>query len=74
MSTSGIGRRDRVKAKELAAGLGGATVGTVNAATAGDIVVLAVPYPSAAAVVSEYGDALHGKEPNCFGYPINSTE
>lgn len=50
--------RDRVKAKELAATLGGATVGT---APAGDIVVLAVPYASAAAVVSEYGDALLGK-------------
>src|SRR5262249_5171179 len=28
---------------------------------AGDIVVLAVPYAGAAAVVSEYGDALRGK-------------
>ncbi|WP_406099710.1 NADPH-dependent F420 reductase [Streptomyces sp. NBC_01013] len=53
--------RDPAKAKELAAALGGATVGTVNAAPAGDIVVLAVPYASAAAVVSEYGDALRGK-------------
>lgn len=53
--------RDRVKAKELAAALGSATVGPAGAAPAGDIVVLAVPYASAAAVVSEYGDALHGK-------------
>jgi 8-hydroxy-5-deazaflavin:NADPH oxidoreductase len=53
--------RDRVKAKELAAALGGATVGTAGTAPAGDIVILAVPYASAAAVVSEYGDALHGK-------------
>jgi predicted dinucleotide-binding enzyme len=53
--------RDPVKAKELAAALGGATVGTPGAAPAGDIVVLAVPYASAATVVSEYGDALHGK-------------
>ena len=53
--------RDPAKAKELAAALGGATVGTVGAAPAGDIVILAVPYASAAAVVSEYGDALHGK-------------
>jgi 8-hydroxy-5-deazaflavin:NADPH oxidoreductase len=53
--------RDQVKAKEVAATLGGATVGTAGAAPAGDIVVLAVPYTSAAAVVSEYGDALHGK-------------
>lgn len=53
--------RDPAKAKELAAALGGATVGTAGAAPAGDIVILAVPYASAAAVVSEYGDALHGK-------------
>jgi len=53
--------RDQAKAKELAAALGGATVGTAGTAPAGDIVILAVPYASAAAVVSEYGDALHGK-------------
>ncbi|MFF5304201.1 NADPH-dependent F420 reductase [Streptomyces sp. NPDC013161] len=53
--------RDPAKAKELAGTLGGATVGTAGAAPAGDIVVLAVPYASAAAVVSEYGDALRGK-------------
>jgi predicted dinucleotide-binding enzyme len=41
--------RDRAKANELAAALGGATVGTAGAAPAGDIVVLAVPYASAAA-------------------------
>jgi predicted dinucleotide-binding enzyme len=45
----------------LAAALDGATVGAAGAAPAGDIVVLAVPYESAAAVVGEYGDALHGK-------------
>jgi predicted dinucleotide-binding enzyme len=53
--------RDRVKAKEVAAALGGATVGTAGATPAGDIVILAVPYAGAAAVVSEYGDALRGK-------------
>ncbi|MFI9554209.1 NADPH-dependent F420 reductase [Nonomuraea endophytica] len=53
--------RDQAKAKELAAALGGATAGSAGTAPAGDIVVLAVPYASAAAVVSEYGDALHGK-------------
>jgi predicted dinucleotide-binding enzyme len=53
--------RDPAKAKELAAALAGATVGTAGTAPAGDIVILAVPYASAAAVVSEYGDALHGK-------------
>ena len=53
--------RDPAKAKELAGSLSGATVGTAVTAPAGDIVILAVPYASAAAVVSEYGDALHGK-------------
>ena len=53
--------RDPAKAKALAAALGGATVGTVGIAPAGDIVVVAVPYASAAAVVGEYGDDLHGK-------------
>ena len=53
--------RDPAKAKELAVALGGATVGTAGAAPAGDIVIVAVPYASAAAAVSEYGDALHGK-------------
>lgn len=49
--------RDSAKAKELAAALGGATVGTAGAAPVGDIVILAVPYASAAAVVSEYAQA-----------------
>jgi predicted dinucleotide-binding enzyme len=53
--------RDPAKANELAAEIGGATVGAAGVAPAGDIVILAVPYASAAAVVSGYGDALHGK-------------
>ncbi|MFF4466360.1 NADPH-dependent F420 reductase [Streptomyces mirabilis] len=53
--------RDPAKAKELAATLGGATVGTAGTAPAGDIVILAAPYAGAAAVVREYGDALRGK-------------
>ncbi|MCX4815624.1 NAD(P)-binding domain-containing protein [Streptomyces sp. NBC_01239] len=53
--------RDSVKAKELAAALGGAAAGTTGTAPAGDIVVLAVPYTGAATVVREYGDALRGK-------------
>jgi predicted dinucleotide-binding enzyme len=53
--------RDPAKAKELAGSLGGATVGTAGTAPVGDIVIIAVPYASAVAVVSEYGDALHGK-------------
>ena len=60
-NTDEIIGRDPAKATALAAALGGATVGTVGTAPAGDIVVVAVPYASAAAVVSEYGDALHGK-------------
>jgi predicted dinucleotide-binding enzyme len=53
--------RDTTKAKELADALGGATVGTTGAAPAGDIVILAVPYASAVAVIGNYGNALHGK-------------
>jgi 8-hydroxy-5-deazaflavin:NADPH oxidoreductase len=54
--------RDAAKARELADQLAaGATTGTYGAAPAGDIVILAVPYSSAAAVVAEYGDALDGK-------------
>ncbi|MGD6741614.1 NADPH-dependent F420 reductase [Streptomyces sp. BH106] len=53
--------RDQAKAKEVAAALGGATVGTAGDVPAGDIVILAVPYTGAAAVVREYGDALRGK-------------
>jgi predicted dinucleotide-binding enzyme len=54
--------RDAAKAKGLAATLGGgATAGTFGAVPVGDIVVLAVPYSSAAQVVAQYGDALAGK-------------
>jgi 8-hydroxy-5-deazaflavin:NADPH oxidoreductase len=53
--------RDPAKAKELAAALGGATAGTAGTAPAGDIVILAVPYTSAAQIVREYGDMLDGK-------------
>jgi 8-hydroxy-5-deazaflavin:NADPH oxidoreductase len=54
--------RDPAKARALANQLSvGATAGTYGAAPAGDIVILAVPYTSAAAVVAEYGDALDGK-------------
>jgi predicted dinucleotide-binding enzyme len=63
--------RDPVKAKELATALGGATAGTVGTAPAGDIVILAVPYASAAAVVGEYGDALDGKVVVDITNPIN---
>jgi predicted dinucleotide-binding enzyme len=54
--------RDPAKARALADKLSaGATTGTYAAAPAGDIVILAVPYGSAAAVVTEFGDALDGK-------------
>jgi predicted dinucleotide-binding enzyme len=54
--------RDPVKAKELAATLGGgATAGTFGTIPAGDLVILAVPYASAVPVVAQYGDALAGK-------------
>jgi predicted dinucleotide-binding enzyme len=54
--------RDAAKATALASELGGsATVGTFGRAPAGDIVILAVLYASAAPVVSQYGDALAGK-------------
>ncbi|WP_326666016.1 NADPH-dependent F420 reductase [Streptomyces sp. NBC_00385] len=53
--------RDPARAGKLAAALGGATAGTAGTAPAGDIVILAVPYAGAAAVVRKYGDALRGK-------------
>jgi hypothetical protein len=54
--------RDAAKATLLAAALGGnATTGAVGETPAGDIVILAVPYASAAPIVSQYGDALTGK-------------
>jgi len=64
--------RDPAKANELAATLDGATVGTAGTAPAGDIVILAVPYASAAEVVSEYGDALNGKIVVDITNPANS--
>ncbi len=54
--------RDRAKAKDLAAALGGGvTAGTFGTAPAGDIVILAVPYAGVLPVVAQYGDALAGK-------------
>jgi 8-hydroxy-5-deazaflavin:NADPH oxidoreductase len=53
--------RDPAKAQALADQFDGAITGTYSAAPAGGIVILAVPYTSAAAVVAEYGDALAGK-------------
>lgn len=54
--------RAPAKARALADKLSaGATTGTYAAAPTGDIVILAVPYGSAAAVVADYGNALEGK-------------
>lgn len=54
--------RDPAKARALADQLApSATAGTYGAAPAGDIVILAVPYSGAAAVVGDYGNALGGK-------------
>jgi 8-hydroxy-5-deazaflavin:NADPH oxidoreductase len=54
--------RDPAKARALADQIAaGATTGMYGAAPAGDIVILAVPYGGAAAVVTEFGDALDGK-------------
>lgn len=54
--------RDPAKARALADKLSaGASTGTYAAPPTGDIVILAVPYGSAAAVVADYGDALEGK-------------
>ncbi|MFL6704356.1 MAG: NADPH-dependent F420 reductase [Paraburkholderia graminis] len=54
--------RDPAKARALADKLSaGATTGTYAAAPTGDIVILAVPYGSAAAVVADYGNALEDK-------------
>ena len=54
--------RDRSKAQAFADKLGpGATTGTYGAAPKGDLIILAVPYSSAASVVADFGEALGGK-------------
>jgi predicted dinucleotide-binding enzyme len=54
--------RDAAKAAALAKTLGGsARAGKFGTTPAGDIVILAVPYPSAVPVVTQYGDVLAGK-------------
>ncbi|APG05560.1 NADP oxidoreductase [Luteibacter rhizovicinus DSM 16549] len=65
--------RDRSKAHALATQLdAGASTGTYGAAPTGDIVILAVPYSSAAAVLADYGDALDGKVIIDITNPISS--
>jgi predicted dinucleotide-binding enzyme len=65
--------RDAVKAKDLAAALGGgATAGIFGAAPAGDLVILAVPNAGAVPVVTRYGNALAGKVIIDITNPINA--
>ena len=64
--------RDAVKAADLAGALGrGATAGKIGTSPAGDIVILALPYASAAPVVSQYGDELAGKVIVDISNPFN---
>jgi predicted dinucleotide-binding enzyme len=54
--------RDPAKARQLACQFAaGAITGTYGAVPVGDIVILAVPYSGAAAVVADYATALDGK-------------
>jgi 8-hydroxy-5-deazaflavin:NADPH oxidoreductase len=65
--------RNAAKARELADKLAcKATTGTYGAAPAGDIVILAVPYCSVAAVVADFGDALDGKVIIDLTNPVNA--
>ncbi|MGH9082236.1 MAG: NAD(P)-binding domain-containing protein, partial [Acidimicrobiales bacterium] len=66
--------RDVAKAAALAKELGdGATAGVMGSAPTGDIVVLAVPYASAAPIVTGYGDALDGKVIVDISNPFDPT-
>lgn len=67
--------RDMAKASGLAAELGGdATASAIEAgAPAGDLVILAVPYASAASVVGGYGDQLAGKVVIDVTNPFDTT-
>ncbi|MGH3168406.1 MAG: NAD(P)-binding domain-containing protein, partial [Trebonia sp.] len=66
--------RDAAKAAALAIEFGGGTTaGTIGSAPAGDIVVLAVPYASAAPIVTGYGDALTGKVIVDISNPFDPT-
>jgi 8-hydroxy-5-deazaflavin:NADPH oxidoreductase len=65
--------RDAAKATDMARALGrGAAAGKFGAVPAGDIVILAVPYASAAPVAGQYGDALAGKVIVDVSNPFNS--
>jgi 8-hydroxy-5-deazaflavin:NADPH oxidoreductase len=65
--------RDPAKARALADKLtAGATTGTYGAAPTGDIVILAVPYGSIAAVLADFGETLKGKVIIDITNPVNS--
>jgi len=64
--------RDPAKAQALADKLGApATTGVYGAAPTGDVVILAVPYGSASAVVADFGDALTDKVVVDVSNPVN---
>ncbi|MGH9088463.1 MAG: NADPH-dependent F420 reductase [Acidimicrobiales bacterium] len=66
--------RDAAQAAAFAKELGGgATAGVIGSVPAGDIVILAVPYASAAPIVAQYGDALAGKVIVDISNPFNAT-
>ena len=65
--------RDPAKAKALAERLAtGATTGAYGAAPSGHIVIVAVPYSGAAAVVSDFGETLAGKVIIDVANPVNA--
>jgi predicted dinucleotide-binding enzyme len=73
-NTLQVAGRDAAKATALASALGGSsTAGTIGSAPAGDIVILAVPYASAAPILSQYGDALTGKVIVDISNPFDRT-
>jgi len=66
--------RDAAKAAALASELGGGTTtGTIGSAPTGDIVILAVPYASAAPILAQYGQALAGKVIIDISNPVDPT-
>ena len=65
--------RNFSKATALAAELRATVPGTLGDLPTGDIVILAVPYDAAAAVVADYGDALNGKVIVDISNPIDNS-
>lgn len=69
-----VSSRDHAKALALAGQFGaGATTAAFATAPAGDIVILAVPYPAVLDVVTQYGEALAGKLLVDITNPINAS-